>query len=72
MSHAPLFSMHWLPQVGRVHPWHGLLMQVVESTGIVMAPYKEFPQLLSFLLLMLSEGAPTLRLAVLKVSCLCK
>ena len=40
---------------------------MVESTGIVMAPYNEFPQLLSFLLQMLSDGAPAMRLAVLKV-----
>ena len=43
--------------------------QVVESTGLVMAPYLEYPQLLSVLLRMLNEGegSPHIRREVLKV-----
>ncbi len=33
------------------------LGQVVESTGCVMAPYMDFPQLLALLLRMLAEGS---------------
>ena len=45
------------------------LSQVVESTGLVMTPYLEYPQLLSVLLRMLNEGegSPHIRREVLKV-----
>jgi FKBP12-rapamycin complex-associated protein len=45
-------------------------VQVVESTGLVMAPYLEYPQLLSVLLRMLNEGEGSLhiRREVLKVT----
>ena len=33
-----------------------LLVQVCESTGVVVAPYTDYPQLLSVLLRMLGEG----------------
>ena len=44
--------------------------QVVESTGMVMAPYLEYPQLLAVLLRMLNEGegSPHIRREVLKVT----
>lgn len=44
--------------------------QVVESTGLVMAPYIEYPQLLGVLLRMLNEGEGSqhVRREVLKVS----
>ena len=44
-------------------------VQVVESTGLVMTPYIEYPQLLSVLLRMLNEGegSHTVRREVLKV-----
>ena len=43
-------------------------LQVIESTGVVVTPYMEYPQLLGMLLQMLSEGSPQARLEVLKVS----
>lgn len=43
------------------------LGQVVESTGTVVLPYLEYPQLLSILLRMLKEGAPHVRREVMKV-----
>ena len=48
------------------------LSQVVESTGLVMTPYLEYPQLLSVLLRMLNEGegSPHIRREVLKVDAL--
>jgi hypothetical protein len=42
------------------------LSQVVESTGIVVTPYLEYPQLLGVLLRMLNEGTPPVRHEVLK------
>ena len=42
-------------------------VQVIESTGVVVTPYMEYPQLLGMLLHMLSEGSPQARLHVLKV-----
>ena len=42
-------------------------LQVVESTGFVVMPYLEYPQLLGVLLRMLSEGAVTVRREVMKV-----
>lgn len=42
-------------------------VQVIESTGVVVTPYMEYPQLLGMLLQMLSEGSPQARLEVLKV-----
>jgi len=44
-----------------------LLWQVIESTGVVVTPYMEYPQLLGMLLQMLSEGSPQARTEVLKV-----
>lgn len=41
--------------------------QIVENTGIVMAPYMDFPQLLAVLLRMLHEGGPQQRREVMKV-----
>ncbi len=41
--------------------------QVVESTGFVVVPYLEYPQLLGMLLRMLSEGSPGVRREVMKV-----
>jgi len=38
----------------------------VESTGIVVTPYLEYPQLLGVLLRMLNEGTPPVRHEVLK------
>ena len=49
-------------------------MQVVESTGIVVTPYLEYPQLLGVLLRMLNESAPSVRHEVLKAcpsTCCC-
>ncbi|KDD76204.1 FAT domain-containing protein, partial [Helicosporidium sp. ATCC 50920] len=43
------------------------LGQVVESTGIVVSPYNDYPQLLGMLLRMLSDGGPALRREVMKV-----
>ncbi|DBA66640.1 TPA: hypothetical protein ACH3X2_002209 [Trebouxia sp. C0005] len=43
------------------------LGQVIESTGVVVTPYMEYPQLLGMLLQMLSEGTPQARVEVLKV-----
>ena len=43
-------------------------MQVIESTGVVVTPYMEYPQLLGMLLQMLSEGSPQARVQVLKVN----
>lgn len=43
-------------------------VQVIESTGVVVTPYMEYPQLLGMLLQMLSEGTPQARVEVLKVS----
>ena len=40
---------------------------MIESTGVVVTPYMEYPQLLGMLLQMLSEGSPQARLEVLKV-----
>ena len=40
---------------------------MVESTGIVVAPYMEYPQLLGLLLRMLCEGDSLVRTEVLKV-----
>ena len=47
------------------------VFQVVESTGLVMTPYLEYPQLLSVLLRMLNEGEGSvhIRREVLKVRC---
>ncbi|KAL4435039.1 hypothetical protein ABPG77_003864 [Micractinium sp. CCAP 211/92] len=45
----------------------GTLGQVVESTGFVVVPYLEYPQLLGMLLRMLSEGSPGVRREVMKV-----
>ena len=43
-------------------------MQVVESTGVVVMPYMQYPQLLGILLHMLSDRTnDSLRLAVLTV-----
>lgn len=42
------------------------LLQVVESTGAVVKPYLEYPQLLAILLRMLNEGTAN-RTEVLKV-----
>lgn len=39
---------------------------MVESTGIVVTPYLEYPQLLGVLLRMLNEGTPPVRHEVLK------
>ena len=44
--------------------------QVVESTGVVVMPYLEYPQLLGMLLRLLSEGDQNCRAQVLKVRCL--
>jgi FKBP12-rapamycin complex-associated protein len=41
------------------------LGQVVESTGTVVVPYMEYPQLLGMLLGMLSEGAAPVRKVVI-------
>lgn len=46
----------------------GTLGQVVESTGCVVTPYLEYPQLLGILLRMLSEGTLAVRREVMKVS----
>ena len=46
-------------------------VQVIESTGVVVTPYMEYPQLLGMLLQMLSEGSPQARLEVLKVHLEC-
>ncbi|KAK9806315.1 hypothetical protein WJX72_010074 [[Myrmecia] bisecta] len=43
------------------------LGQVVESTGIVVTPYMEYPQLLGVLLRMLNEGTSNVQYEVLKV-----
>lgn len=43
------------------------MSQVIESTGVVVTPYMEYPQLLGMLLHMLSEGSPHARTEVLKV-----
>jgi FKBP12-rapamycin complex-associated protein len=43
------------------------LGQVVESTGCVVSPYLEYPQLLGVLLRMLSEGGAGVRREVMKV-----
>ncbi|KAI3435635.1 hypothetical protein D9Q98_001694 [Chlorella vulgaris] len=43
------------------------LGQVVGSTGFVVVPYLEYPQLLGVLLRMLSEGGPGVRREVIKV-----
>ena len=45
--------------------------QVVESTGSVMTPYMDFPQLLAVLLKMLHEGTNVTRREVIKVSSVC-
>jgi FKBP12-rapamycin complex-associated protein len=42
-------------------------LQVVESTGFVVVPYLEYPQLLGVLLRMLAEGGPGVRREVMKV-----
>ena len=42
--------------------------QVVASTGIVVVPYNEYPQLLAILLRLLSEGSQPLRISVIKAS----
>lgn len=56
-------------QHARTSITHGPLMvaQVIESTGVVVTPYMEYPQLLGMLLHMLSEGSPLARMEVLKV-----
>jgi serine/threonine-protein kinase mTOR len=41
---------------------------VVESTGLVVIPYMQYPQLLAVLLRILSEGSPRARMEVVKVS----
>uniref|UniRef100_A0A7R9YR22 Serine/threonine-protein kinase TOR n=1 Tax=Chlamydomonas euryale TaxID=1486919 RepID=A0A7R9YR22_9CHLO len=43
------------------------LGQIVKSTGTVMTPYLEFPQLLSLLLKMLHGGTPSTRHEIMKV-----
>ncbi|GAX78992.1 hypothetical protein CEUSTIGMA_g6432.t1 [Chlamydomonas eustigma] len=43
------------------------LGQIVESTGSVMTPYMDFPQLLAVLLKMLHEGSADIRKDVMKV-----
>lgn len=43
------------------------MRQVVESTGLVVVPYNDFPQLLGVLLRMLAVGAPPVRREVMKV-----
>ena len=40
---------------------------MVASTGIVVVPYNEYPQLLAILLRLLSEGQQPLRISVVKV-----
>ena len=40
---------------------------MVGSTGCVVSPYLEYPQLLGVLLRMLSEGTPVVRREVMKV-----
>ena len=40
---------------------------MVGSTGCVVSPYIEYPQLLGVLLRMLSEGTPSTRREVMKV-----
>lgn len=40
---------------------------MVGSTGCVVSPYLEYPQLLGVLLRMLSEGTPSTRREVMKV-----
>lgn len=42
-------------------------VQIVESTGTVMIPYMDFPQLLSLLLRILHGGSPQQRKEVMKV-----
>ncbi len=41
--------------------------QVVESTGLVVVPYNEYPQLLGVLLRMLAVGSPLVRREIMKV-----
>ena len=50
-------------------PRHPVLppRQIVESTGSVMAPYMDFPELLAVLLKMLHEGTAATRREVMKV-----
>ena len=49
------------------HMLSALVQQVIESTGVVVTPYMEYPQLLGMLLHMLNEGSPHARTEVLKV-----
>jgi hypothetical protein len=51
----------------RPPPPHSCSPQVVESTGCVVSPYLEYPQLLGVLLRMLSEGGAGVRREVMKV-----
>lgn len=44
--------------------------QIVESTGTVMKPYMDFPQLLSLLLRILHEGSPNQRKEAMRVGVL--
>lgn len=46
---------------------HALPTQIVESTGSVMSPYMDFPQLLTMLLRMLNEGGIDDRLPIMRV-----
>lgn len=46
------------------------MAQIVESTGSVMTPYMDFPQLLALLLRMLHEGSIHDRLPIMKVRAL--
>lgn len=56
------------PACSLAHPAaHPTAPQVVGSTGFVVAPYLEYPQLLGVLLRMLSEGTPSARREVMKV-----
>lgn len=41
---------------------------MVESTGVVVSPYMEHPQLLSLLLRILTDGTPHARMEVVKVA----
>lgn len=48
-------------------PPHPDELQIVESTGSVMTPYMDFPELLAVLLKMLHEGTAATRREVMKV-----
>lgn len=55
------------PPPSHTHTHTHPLPQVVESTGCVVSPYLEYPQLLGVLLRMLSEGGAAVRREVIKV-----